>query len=208
MIRVITIVCLIVILFLCGVIFKMRSEMSDMEKAYIQKDQEIKMWKDKYGNTHAELETIRLHSKDVEKKLLDEIKKLTKIKPKNVERVVTATTHTTDTIPFYINKPRWSSQWATFEWLDSSRLMYSIRDSIVLVNHVKRYGFLGMKEKYVTRVVTFNPNTVITGMRSIEFVPPKRRISIGAHAGYGLQFSGSGVSTGFNVGVGVNVRLF
>jgi hypothetical protein len=187
------------------------SKLSKMTDAYVANSQETKIWKDKHERTHAELVVTQIDlslAKKVEADLLDSLRKVTGIKPKHTRSVVTVHTRTTDTVAFYLNKPRWSNKWASFEWLDSSRLAYSVVDSMILVNHIKRHGFLNLKSTYVTRVVTFNPNTTTLGMKSIEFVPPKRRISIGAHAGYGLQFSGGGASAGWNIGIGLNYKFF
>jgi hypothetical protein len=196
---------LVLILALVGTCTRLQ-QVSD---AYKTKNEEVSIWRDKYQRSNAELVVTKLslaNAKKLESELLDSLRKVTGIKPRTVTKVVTVTKVTRDTIPFYINKPRWSNKWSSFEWLDN-KLVYSVSDSIALINHTKHYGFLNLKTKYVTRVVTFNPQTTIKGVKSLEVIPKENKISLGLQAGYGIQLSQGYVRSGFNFGVGISYRL-
>lgn len=163
-------------------------------------------WRDKHNRSNAEilvLQTDLSLYKQTNKELIDSLKK-EGIKPRDTKRVVTITEHTTDTL--YVNKPRFSSPWLDYEWIDDSSLRLTVRDSLALITHDKRYGFLGLKKKYVTRAISYNPHTILTGITSTEIVP-KQKIGLGFYAGYGATLSGGAIRLGPQIGFGIHIRL-
>lgn len=182
------------------------SEVKSYRQQLFQSEEKAKIWRDKYGRSNAELVVTKTDYntfKNLHKDILDSIKSL-KIQPRHIRSYHTITNTTTDTI--YINKP-YTDRWSSFNKINDSLISYTIKDSIALITHNKKYGFLNLKSKYVTRVVNFNPNSTITGITSTEIITKERRLSIGLQAGYGFVFSGS-VKLGFYGGVGVGVRVF
>ena len=73
-----------------------------------------------------------------------------------------------------------------------------VRDSLALVNTVTRKSIFS-KWKYNTRVVSANPDLVVTGITSITVKEKGNNFTIGITAGYGI---GSGGLTPF-VGIGI-----
>lgn len=170
--------------------------------------EQVTIWQDKAGRSNAELKVLKLDYKtfqDFHSHIVDSIRHLG-IKPKTVTKVVTVTTETKDTVYVTRGKP-FGNRWATFN-LQNDKLSYLIRDSLALITHHKKYGFLKLKSKYVTRAVSFNPTTVLTGMTSIEIIPVTRKLSVGIYAGYGMQLSGGTVRVGPSLGIGVTHRIF
>lgn len=178
------------------------------ERALSAQQDTAKIWRDQAGRSNAELTVTKLDFvtfKQNNSNVIDSLKKL-KIKPRTVTSIVTVSTVTKDTI--YLSKENpFVDKWATFNLLDSMRVVYTIRDSIALITHKKGYGFLNLKTKYVTRAISFNPKTTLNGITSVEIVPKQRRVSLGLYAGYGLQFH-QVVTFGPCIGVGVSCRLF
>jgi hypothetical protein len=196
------------ILFLVMYVYQCEHS-SQLQDALVSQQDSAKFWRDEAGRSNAEKTTVELQLRDAKKvqgELLDKIKTQTGIKPRNVETVVTVTTHTRDTI--HLNWGRYEDEWAVFDLLDSTTLAYSIRDSITLIHHRDHYGFLGLKTKDKVRAISFNPRSTITGLTSLEIEPPKRRFSVGPYVGYGLTTSGGVVRTGVQVGVGITFRIF
>lgn len=167
-------------------------------------------WKDNQGRSNAELGVLRQDYQTYilkNESVVDSLKAL-KIKPKNVTKIETLVTETRDTIYLSKQTPLFSNKWSTFALLDSNRVAYKIRDSLALITHTKHYGFLNLKTKYVTRAISFNPQTAITGLTSVEIIPRVRRLSLCMYAGYGIQLSGGIVRVGPSAGIGVTFRIF
>jgi hypothetical protein len=175
------------------------------ERVATQHADTVKIWRDKYGRSNAEVEVLQSSSK-IHAKLADSLQQQLNIKPKTVTKIITISNTITDTVFLSKDRPV-VSRWASFS-LDSNRLVYSIRDSLALITYRKKYGLLHHKSKYVTRAVSFNPHANITGMTSTEIIPKERRISLGLYAGYGLSVSGGTVRAGWNTGLGVTFRIF
>lgn len=162
-------------------------------------------WKDKEGKANAEIEVLRVENFK-QTKLADSLKKLD-IKPKTVQKVVTIRTHSTDTVTIINGRP-FGNKWANFQ-IDDDLLKYSFTDSIALVTYTDRYGFLNLNSKYVTRAISYNPHTILTGITSTEILPKTRRVSFGLYSGYGLQLGRDGiVRHGWSAGVGLSFRIF
>ena len=171
-----------------------------------QSTEQANVWRDKYGRSNAELAVLRTDYstfKSLHKDIIDSLKSLN-IKPRQIRSYHTITKNTTDTI--YINKP-YTDRWSSFIKINDSTLTYKINDSIALITHTKKYGLLNLKSKYVTRVISFNPNSMITGITSTEIIPRERRVSVGLQAGYGFVFA-EDVKLGFYFGGGVGIRIF
>lgn len=169
----------------------------------------VQIWRDKFGRSNAELTVTKLDYQSLKKyhsNVVDSLRKQLGIKPKSVTNVVTVGSVISDTVFITTGKPS-VSKWATFK-LDSNKLVYSIRDSLVLVTYNKRYGFLNLKTKYTTRVVSFNPHSTITGLTSIEIIPKERRLHLGLYAGYGMQLNQGVVRVGPSVGLGITMKIF
>jgi hypothetical protein len=196
------------ILFMVMYVYQCERSMQ-LGDALVSTQDSTKFWRDEAGRSNAEKTTVELQLRDAKKiqgELLAEIKKQTGIKPRNVKSIETVTTHSTDTV--YLKWNTYQDEWIKFDLLDSVTLSYVIRDSITLIHHRQRYGFLGLKSKDKVRVVSFNPRTQINGLTSLEIEPPRRRISVGPYVGYGLTVSGGVVRTGVQVGVGITFRVF
>lgn len=166
-----------------------------------------KFWKDKDGRSNAEIAVIKKDFQSYILKSEDSLKKLS-IKPKTVTKIETMVTETRDTVYLTKHSPIFTNKWSMFELLDSNRVAYKIRDSLALITHTKHYGFLNLKTKYVTRAISFNPNTSITGLTSVEIIPRVRRLNLGMYAGYGMQLSGGTIRVGPSVGIGATFRIF
>jgi hypothetical protein len=199
-------VVIIVVLFM--VLLNTCQEVKRVESAWHSQQEEVKIWRDKAGRSNAELRVLKLDFKSfntLHNNIVDSLRKLG-IKPKTVTKLVTVTTETRDTVYISKDKP-FGNRWAMFNIVDD-KLSYLIRDSLALITYNKKYGFLNLKTKYVTRVISFNPNTILTGMTSTEIVPGQRKISIGFYAGYGMQLSEGVIRIGPSFGIGVTHRLF
>lgn len=167
-----------------------------------QKDT-VKIWRDRYGHSNAELQVSQLDYRQ----LSDSFRHQLKIKPKTITRVATVTSTTTDTVYIVTGRPV-VNRWSSFNLLDNNTLAYTVRDSLALVTYKKKYGFMNLDTKYVTRAVSFNPQSIITGMTTSEIIPEKRRVGLGLYAGYGITLSGGVVRAGWSTGVGLCYNLF
>jgi hypothetical protein len=167
----------------------------------------VTYWRDKHNHSNALVNNLvtdkenllRLHAN-----FADSLKKLG-IKIKNVDRIITVNTTTTDTI--FLHKNKYSDKWTKVSLKDSV-LVYSNKDSLALIPYNKKYGLLNLKTSYVTRAISFNPHTTLTGITSIEIKPAVRRLSLGIYSGYGATKSGNQVYTGVQVGLGISYRIF
>jgi hypothetical protein len=119
---------------------------------------------------------------------------------------VTVEKVTTDTVTLIKNQ--YVDRWTNIQLLDSNRVAYKFRDSLALISYNKKYGFLNLKSSYVTRAISFNPHTTLTGITSIEIKPETRRLSLGIYSGYGATKSGNQVYTGVQAGLGISYRIF
>jgi len=178
-----------------------------VESALHTSQEEAKIWKDKWGRSNAEAAVLQLDKENLRKhhnNVVDSLKKHG-IKMRTVTRIETVNTVIRDTVPIYNSS--WQDDWSFFEF-DSTFFRYEIRDSLALVTHDKKYGFLNLKTKYVTRAIAFNPNTTLLGLTSSEIIPRERRLSVGLYAGYGATVSRDVVRVGPQIGVGLNYRIF
>lgn len=179
-----------------------------VEHALESEQKKAIIWQDKFGRSNAEVAVVKEDLKTFKTlhgNIVDSLSKALAIKPRTVTKIQTVTTQTTDTVT--LSAGRFSDRWSSFS-LTGNTLVYSFKDSLALVSYKKGYGFLHLKTKYVTRVVSFNPNTKLTGLTSLEIIPKERRLHLGMYAGYGIQLSGGAIRVGPSVGVGVTYRLY
>lgn len=177
------------------------------ESAAVAASADATFWKDKSNRSNAEILVLQADKSLIKKMngdLVDSLKK-ENIKLKNVKSVVTITKHTTDTVK--VNKPHFKGPWFEYEWLDVETLTFLSRDSISLITHDKKYGFLNLRTKYVTRAISHNPNSMLTGITSVEIVPNRRKIGFGFYGGYGITVSDGILRAGPQVGLGINIRF-
>ena len=180
----------------------------ELNDSLVVASEEASIWQDKFNRSNAEISVLQLQRGTFEKyhaKIVDSLK-AAGIKIKNVEKIVTVSSHTTDTVTLVKNK--YVDRWTNINLLDSNTVAYSNKDSLALVTHHKKFGFLNLKSKYVTQAIAFNPNTTLTGITSTEVVPKVRRINLGIYTGYGLTLSGEVVRPGLQVGIGLQYRIF
>jgi hypothetical protein len=199
-------VCLIVVLSL--LLLRSCERENDLEQALVAQKSVTKIWEDKYGRSNAETAVIKADLATLKKIEADQLAAIKKegIKPGSLTGVITITTHSTDTV--YLNNNVYKDKWIDLSIPKPGVVIFSLRDSLTAITHIKRYGFLKLKSSYVTRVISNNPHTKLTGVTSIEVKPKVRRISVGIYTGYGLSVARDGVvRTGFNTGVGVGFRL-
>lgn len=197
----------IVIVLLATLNFHQCSSKKDIEKAAIAAAAEAEFWRDKNNHSNAEILVLKADKELIKKTNADLVDSLKKenIKLKNTKSVVTITKHTTDTVK--VDKPRFEGPWFSYQWLDKETLAFFSKDSIALITHEKKYGFLNLRSKYVTRAISYNPNTILTGITSVEIVPKRRKLGLGLYVGYGATISQGIVRAGPQVGFGIQIRL-
>jgi hypothetical protein len=186
-----------------------KMKLKQSREALITSSEEVILWKDEYGRSNAELGVLKLDYQSfilTQERIVDSLKAI-KIKPKTVAKIQNVTLMTSDTVYITRNKP-FLSPWSTIGFVADDSISYSFKDSLSLVTYHKKYGFLHLKSKYVTRAISFNPNTRLTGLTTVEIIPKTRRISLGGFAGYGLQFRDSQVFPGWIAGIGISFKLF
>lgn len=182
-------------------------ENANANKAIISASNQATFWKDKAGRSNAEVDVLKMEKKtfrEYHDQVVDSLKKQG-IKIKHVDRIITINTVTRDTV--VLTDDRYTDDWSSFT-LEDSTLRYVIRDSLSLITYENHFGFLNLKKKYVVRATTFNPNTILTGIRSTEIYPKQRRVNFGVYTGYGLSLSEGEIRSGFNIGVGLQLRIF
>lgn len=181
-------------------------EKKDARTAVAAAMAQAEYWKDEAGRSNAKvlvLQTDYATLKQSNIHLKDSLAALG-IKLKDAKRVVTITKKIVDTVE--VNAPRFRGPWVEWEWIDTNRLTFLVKDSLSLVTHEDRYGLFNLKSKYVTRATSYNPHTVLTGITSVEIVP-KRRPALGFYGGYGLTVSGGAVRVGPQAGFGLMIGI-
>lgn len=200
----------LVLIFICSVSYFL-AELRHSEDLLKAEHDTVKIWRDKAGRSNAELAVSKFtlsEFKKYNKNVTDSLRKELGIKPKNIKSVVTLTTTATDTVYYQTGKP-FGNKWAKFNFVDSLRMSYAFKDSVALITHNKKFGFLNLRTKYVTRAITFNPYVTITGMTTAEIVPKQRRLSLSLFGGYALvRGKGGALYAGPALGVGFSLRLF
>lgn len=199
-------VVIIVILFLA--LIHSCQETKRVASALHSQQEQAVIWRDKAGRSNAELRIAKLDLKtfqDLHRNVMDSLRQL-EIKPKTVTKLITVTTETKDTVHITRGKP-FGNRWANFN-IQDDKLSYLIKDSLALIVHNKKYGLFNLKSKDVVRAISFNPNTILTGLTSIEIVPRDRKISFGVYAGYGMQLSGGVIRVGPTFGIGITHKIF
>jgi len=184
---------------------------SDVEKArrdLVTSKEDAVIWRDKFTRSNAQVSALQLDQqtfKQYHADIVDSLK-AAGIKIRNVEKIVTVSSHTTDTVTLVKNQ--YVDRWTNIHLLDSNTIAYSNKDSLALVTHHKKFGFLNLNSKYVTQAIAFNPNTTLTGITSVEVVPKRNRLNAGIHTGYGITLSSGQVRAGWQVGIGLQYRIF
>jgi hypothetical protein len=173
------------------------------EKAVVTLNRREVIWRDKYEHSNAEIENLKLDKKNLLKihsEYADSLKKQG-IKIKYVEKIVTLTKVTTDTVTLVKNQ--YVDRWTDIRLIDSNKVAYKFKDSLALITYDKKYGFLKLKTSYVTRATSYNPHTTLTGITSTEIIPHERRIHLGIYAGYGVTKVSTNVYAGPQLGAGI-----
>lgn len=205
--RVVNFILLSIAVTVCAFWFRSCDSEQKSKSVLITSNANAVFWKDKFHHSNAQVSVLSLDKKTFKKtfdNMVDSLKKQG-IKAKNVSRVVTLSTMTAGKVPFLRN--HYSDNWESFSLIDSI-LSFSIRDSLALITHYQKFGFLNLKSKYVTQAISYNPHSNLTGITSVEIVPKTRRINLGLYSGYGLSLSNGEVRTGWQVGIGIQFRVF
>ena len=172
---------------------------------------EAEIWRDKEGRSHGEIERLQLTNqelRDAMPHIIDSVKKtFTGVKPRTIKEIITVTKVVRDTIPFPVDNPlgfHYKDSWNEFKINPDSTFSFSVKDSLALLTSRKNYGFLGFKRKNTVEVVSFNPKSTITGLKSIEIIEKPKRIGIGIMVGYGMSKDGLSPT----VSAGIFYRVF
>lgn len=172
---------------------------------------EAEIWRDKHNRSHGEVERLQYTNKELREAmpaLMDSIKRDFKnVKPKTITDIITVTKVVRDTILFPVSNPlgfHYKDNWNEFKINEDSTFTFAVRDSLALVSSRKNFGFLGLKRKNTVEVISYNPKTEITGVKSIEIVENPKRVGIGIMVGYGMSKDGLSPV----VSAGVYYRIF
>jgi predicted RND superfamily exporter protein len=166
-----------------------------------------KYWKDKYNHSNAQVSVLQADHNTFEiihASVVDSLKKQG-IKLKQVKRIETVTLVKRDTV--VLVNHQYHDRWRDV-YLKDSTLTETSRDSLALITMNSHYGFFNLKTKYVTRAISYNPHTILTGITSAEIVPRERRIHIGIYGGYGLTKVSNTVYAGPQIGAGFTFKIF
>jgi hypothetical protein len=178
------------------------------ERSLITEHDVAKYWRDKLNHSNAEISVLQADRKTFEiihASYKDSLKRQG-IKLKQVKRIETINTVTRDTV--VLVKNHYIDRWTDIRLIDSNKLSYKIKDSLALITINKPYGFLNLNTKYVTRAISYNPHTTLTGITSTEIIPHERRIHLGIYAGYGVTKVSTNVYAGPQLGAGISFRIY
>lgn len=236
-------VIIIVFLFIMGCAgFKFYRYKAGMEKQYTEaiawangKDETVKKYMDDNNDMHDKIQTMTVDRTafiNANKKFVDSIAKLNRVKPKNITSITTVSESTSDSFSAAIDTPEItiadpniskpgkgdSIKVRTANFKDKSLVFkeyigkdsifgkYTYTDSLIYVGSQKRSGFLGMgKMKTFLDVSSNNPNTVITNAKSVQLVKVKDyKWTVGPYIGYGYD----GLRWSPSVGISLQYSLF
>ena len=178
------------------------------EDLYGASQEEMKAWVNRYGHAIGEVRIQKMNRDLFEKyhhNIVDSLKR--EIGTARIKSVVNITRVIRDTVTVAHDSACnifYTDRWATFSQPTLSTLAYNLNDSLSVVSFKKHYGFLGLKSKYVTQVVNYNPHVKMKGATSFEIAPEPRRVGLGLVVGYGI---GSQGLTPF-VGGGITYRIW
>lgn len=170
-------------------------------------EEKVRIWTDKSGRDQAEATVLKIDLatfKSLHADVVDSLKK--EIGTAKIKNVTIVTRKVTDTL-LIVRDTRGlinvSDKYTHIWQPDSSRISYSISDSLSITSYSKRYGFLHLKSKDVTRISNSNPHVRMNGATSYE-IEKNRKLGVGLIAGYGIGRDGI---THF-VGAGIYYRIF
>lgn len=193
----------------CVVLFTVSMQQCEEAKqtksALLTSKDVAKFWRDKAGHSNAEIAVMKLDRENFNKyhnNLVDSLKKQG-INSNRVESVTLITSETAGAVTLKFNS--YTDHWRSFR-LSADTLFYKSRDSLALISHHQKYGFLNLKSKYVVRAIAYNPHTTLTGITSTEIISKNRRVSLGFYSGYGINLSNG--KPGFQIGAGLTVKIF
>jgi hypothetical protein len=185
-------------------------------------------WKNKAGDAVVSQRQTEEEFSRINKKLLDSIAKVYKVKTKNVKEVVliyqesksdvpvAPGSQSADYFPPVDNCPplvknmrdSFANQWykAAVQIGDSSYLHLSVKDSLAIVwKTVKTGGLFKRKEFLQVDISNTNPDVRLSGVQTYRTAPKaQKRFAIGVQAGYGFSNS---LSPAAYVGIGVSYSL-
>jgi len=195
---------------------KRNSERS-LANVRIAMNQEIEVWKDKYGRSNALAEQLRIDRQTMRKHYEEKLSKV----PGRIVEVETVRLVTTDTLTLVEVQNdtvlvaqesegatgklfEASDEWSRFEVYNlgfAPAINYHVKDSVTMTTYSKRKWVFGAKE-YFVQGTSHNPNTEIIGLESIK-VAEQKRFSIGPYVGVGFN----GRSFDPQIGVGVQLKI-
>lgn len=195
----------------------------------VTQDPEVQIWKDKYGNEHARVETLVLERSQLEAKV-DSVAKILKIKPKQVVKYVhtglridTIVQATVDTLEIIRDTSTGKIDTIyALDFVDSSYgkvhlelhakvptnpqyLQIGLNADVVVTEYFKRNRILGLrigKKTYQTDVGTDNPYIRITDVKSIRSKDrPTLSLKMGLGVGINYDPFNHRLSPGIQLGV-------
>lgn len=217
---------LIGLLLVTIVILKAKScnELNQFNNILANKQDSINTWKDESGRWHAATIAAQLSKDELKKyyeKEVEEIRRDYNVKVKNVAAYLKADLQSSqvirlrtdsgnvikvsningiDTAIFHYDDP-----WLTLSaQLHDNDLIISRqnRDSVSFLISQTRSGILG-PTTYRLNGISYNPNSVITGLSGVMLNVPNRRLGIGPYVGYGFV----GYKFCFNAGISFHYSL-
>lgn len=168
---------------------------------------EVKKWQDEAGFWRASSRIIQREKNALNSELIQlhqDYQKL--VDSKKIRSGTEITTETKrqvvlvyDTLDRYKFNDKYLS--ANLQW-DSKTLNLFSRDSLSLVKYDKWQG-LFKGRKYTSEIVSHNPYTIVTGVRTVEFIKPNRIVPV-IYIGFGANQDG----LGWQIGGGIGWRVF
>lgn len=158
-----------------------------------------------------DVERQHIRKTDIQK---DKTIKSLKVKLKNLQSKTDIVTTTTDTLTIALNDTiiktahdtiyasvfKYNDRWLDVRGVvinDTLDLEYQSRDSISIVRHSRKAGFL-KKETYIS-IMSHNPKGTISGIRDLNIKPRKKRW---------FETRGAAVAGGFLLGSYICIRSF
>jgi len=185
----------------------------------------LEVWKNKDGQSMAKIQILETQNaktftqlattdKSIKKlqKLVEENQKL--LKRKGSGTIINTTTEIqtrvkTVVINDSIYTGSFKDDWLSIESTstgDSTKYKFKSRSELSLILGEEKVGLF--KRKPYAIVTDRNPHTNITGLRSYQVIPPKKKkFIIGPSIGYGILINNTGAQTGWILGGTVTYNL-
>jgi hypothetical protein len=183
-----------------------------------------KTWVDKDGLNRARINALQVSNNALNDYIGDQSKVVDGLKKdnSNLQQIINATTSSrghvsaplTDTAIVSIIAVNdtaiaktftYTDKWSKFSGTitDKIEFDYEVRDSITFFQYWKGQSFF-KKGTLVMEGISHNPNTKLTGLRSINVIEPKKRRYV---LGIGLQYGVGSQGLGWNFGIGLHYKV-